>query len=561
MASSFKTDPTSLLDEKHLLQLKDYPSEDEIFIFDYVGAVYSLYCTGGNIYMRPVGGKSNTTTTVIAAEATKFGVVRFGQYLVIACASGSKREAQKLVKIDLDDGMTQETIDSVSISGLTDTGFCPAVAQDPTDPDKIVWICGLASSAAEIAAGTPHFSEVQIRAGTIVAASFTTIETYEYGEFYEPAEAAICVNPGGSFCYFLKYNLNDDSYGSKILFGDCLDVSNPPKVKNCTPAAATDCTWAYDSTDECYLLTSISERNAKVYLTELAGSSVDYLGFSLGDTVQITLQYRTYRTNNCSPMIYHGWCPAPLSVESFVHPVGATKEGTSGMSWRDGISEVWSSWKTVSSKHVITQKNPVFGIAVYNPAGQASGGQVIRRRGKVDIEIKNIYLSRPKPTVGTVTKSRYKADMAVGTGTDTTPNALFPDTERLFSSGIFSDAADVANQVRFADATPVAEDATVAPFGVVRQKATIIAAAQKAGVYYKASMASGTITPTALASFPKSGLTDFTADVAYVQFPAAPLSTGLYERNSIFFRLRNSTSSGQSSLCDLVCAMYAQVGG
>jgi hypothetical protein len=248
-----------------------------------------------------------------------------------------------------------------------------------------------------------------------------------------------------------------------------------------------------------------------------------------------------------------------MSVESFLSggkPVG--------LSYKDGAVGAWSPWKTISRKYTLSQKNPVFGIAMHNPSGvppQMPRGQTAQIWGTVNVEVKNICLSRPKPAASTATKSRYKADMAVGTGTDTSPNVLFPDAERLFSSGIFSDAADAANQVRFADATPVAEDATVAPFGVVRQKATIVAAAQKAGVYYKASMASGTITPTALASFPKSGLTDFTADVAYAQFPAAPLSTGLYERNSIFFRLRNAASSGQSSLCDLVCAMYAQVGG
>ena len=550
MASSFKTDPTSLLDEKHLLQLKDYPSEDEIFIFDYVGAVYSLYCTNGNIYMRPVGGKSNTATTVIAAEATKFGVVRFGQYLVIACASGSKREAQKLVKIDLDDDMTQETIDSVSISGLTDTGFCPAVAQDPTDPDKIVWLCGCASSAAEIEAETPHFYDVQLRAGTIVAASFTTIETYTYGTDYEPQEAAICMNPGGSFCYFLKYTINDSAYESKIMFGDCLDISNAPKVKGCTPSLAVDATWNYTSdNDGGYLLTVPKGNVGYAYLTEKAVPSVENFGFNPGDVVGLQVSYMTslfYNSRNRMGSALF------IAVGIYDAPTGKTEPISRATlyAWAaSGFTTVKQSFTVPNLSS--TQKLVLYLCSTNNdPKAQVFTAQ-----------LRNMSLQREKSSVTDVTKSRYKADMAVGTGADTTPDALFPDAERLFSSGIFSDAADAANQVRFADAAPAAEDATVAPFGVVRQKATIIAAAQKAGVYYKASMASGTITPTSLASFPKSGLTDFTADVAYVQFPAAPLSTGLYERNSIFFRMRNAASSGQSSLCDLVCAMYAQVGG
>jgi hypothetical protein len=536
------------------LQIPDYPSEDEIFLFEYAGGVYSLFCTSGNVYMRPVGAKSGETTTLLAGEATKFGVVRYGRYLVIAYATGSKREVQRLVKIDLEDELSTTVIDSVSIAGLTSSGYCPAVAQDPTTPDNIVWLCGCESTPAEIAAGTPHFYDVNLRAGTISAASFTTIETYTYDVSFEPTEAALCVNPGGSFCYFLKYVLNESSTGNKILFGDCLDSSNPPAVTGNTPVNPTSAltSFVYDSTDACYKYTKTIGVNSGYNLTENP-PAIENMGFAAGEEVELSAMIRARKEDlwevRGRPIIIFGLFSGTVIYKNRI------TGGFVDLPVTSGSPSSWTDWVTFKIRFKMrgSKYNSLLGFASPSLSSLPSTATLA-------FELKNLSLSSVSSSVASVTKSRYKADMAVGTGADTTPNGIFPASDRLFSNGIFSSEGAEVTKVRFVDATPAAETSAVSLFGVVRHKATILAVGQASGAYYSVSAASGTITPTALASFPKSGLTQFTADVMYPQFPVAPVSE-LYERNVYFFRMRNTVSSGQAALSDLVCAMYPQVGG
>lgn len=550
MPSSFKDTPVSLFDEKNMLVIPDFTSPDEIFIFDYAGSLWSLYSKNGKIGMRPVGASGLYAQDLLTGSATKFGVVRYKNYLVVASAAGTKKEIHTLTRFDLDDEMSATVIDTVSISGLSEEGWCPAVAQDPTTPDRIVWICGTATSEANILAGNLNFSDVRIRTALISTASFTTLETYQYSGYYEPSAAAICMNPGGAFVYMLKYKLNDSLYGNKIDFGDCLDASNAPRVHECTPATAEGCTFAYSADNGGgYLMTvsagaGDSAGSVSAYLTEKTSPSVNYLGFNTNEEVTLSITFRTSEQS---------------TVNRLRRPLGASVVLNGFTKLNSSVDSMFYSpdrWTTKSiSYNTGTTAAVKLKLAVNNQ----------NNNDEFTIQVKAITLTRGRPAGAELVKTRYKADLTVAAASDTTPNSLFADTDRLFSNGVFSDENDTVGVRRHADATPAAETAmSVDLFGTVKQKAnaTMLGFAASTGKTYYADVSAGGVpTFTELTAFPKSGVAVYAPDVMYTQFVADPYSTGLYERTQFFFRMRNTSYDGVASKSDVVCAVIPQAGG